>query len=376
MPTESVESLATRVCPMPENSFAWTPQNQELCLPSAELCAAVEVPVEVAAPLISVVIPTRNRQRLVERAVRSALDQNLEGIEVVVIVDGPDTETREMLNRIRDGRLNVLCLPKNVGGAEARNIGVRYSRGKWIAFLDDDDEWLPEKLAKQWKVAEAMAGCYGFVASEFLETTEKSERVLPRRRPAPDEPFSEYMFARRGWNSGEGFLQTSTWLISRPLVTRVPFTPGLKRCQDLDWLLRATALPQTEVAIVPEVLAIFHHDEHGDRVSRTADWKFLHEWAAANRRYFTPRAYSFFIATFCVPSAAKQQAGMRTILFLLQECIFRGRPCAKCLVLFLACWSLTEGRRRTLRAWLDVLRLATQRIVRTPFHAPLPGKAA
>jgi len=376
MLVESVEHPGTRLCRPPENSFSWAPQSRQRPSQSAETYALEWLAVEVAAPLVSVVIPTRNRPQLVERAVRSALDQNLDGIEVVVVIDGPDADTRETLNRIRDARLNVLSLLENVGGSEARNIGVRYSRGKWIAFLDDDDEWLPEKLAKQWKAAESMAGAYGFVASEFLETTEDAQRVLPRRTPAPGEDFSEYMFARRGWNSGEGFLQTSTWLVSRPLITRVPFTRGLKRCQDLDWLLRATALRETEVAIVPEVLAVFHHDDHGERVSRTADWRFLYEWAAANRRYFTSRAYSFFIATFCVPSAAKQRAGLGTFLFLLQKCTFQGNPSLKCLMLFLACWSLTEERRRTLRAALDVFRRATLHRVPGMFRQQLPGKAA
>jgi glycosyltransferase involved in cell wall biosynthesis len=373
---ESIERPAPRVCQPADRSVLWAPQDQERSSPCAEAYPLERLAVEIAAPLVSVVIPTRNRARLAERAVRSALDQNLDGIEVVVILDGPDADTREMLSRIRDARLNVLCLPENVGGSEARNIGVRYSRGKWIAFLDDDDEWLPEKLLKQWKAAESMAGAYGFVASEFLETTEDTERVLPRRKPFPGEHFSEYMFARRGWNSGEGFLQTSTWLISRPLITRVPFTRGLKRCQDLDWLLRATALPETEVVVVPEVLAIFHHDEHGERVSRTADWKFLFEWAAKNRRYFTPRAYSFFIATFCVPSAAKQRAGLGAFFLLLQECLLGGRPSPKCLLLFLTCWSLTEARRRKLRGSLDLFRLATLRRVPAILRPLLSGKAA
>ena len=97
--------------------------------------------------------------------------------------------------------------------------------------------------------------------ASFIERTRDADRVLPRRVPAPGEAFSEYLFARRGWQSGEGFLQTSTWFVSRTLMSKVPFTRDLKRCQDLDWLLHATALPEMEVRVVPEVLAVFHHDE-------------------------------------------------------------------------------------------------------------------
>jgi glycosyltransferase involved in cell wall biosynthesis len=329
----------------------------------------------IDAPLVSVVIPTRNRPQLVERAARSALSQTLREIEVVVVVDGPDSETRRTLEAIGDHRLHILCLRQTWGGSEARNIGVRYARGAWIALLDDDDEWLPEKLAKQWEIGQSMSGGYLFVASRFVERTDNAERVLPRRLPALGEAFSEYLFARRGWHSGEGFLQTSTWFATRALLTRVPFTRGLKRCQDLDWLLRATALPETEVRVAAEVLAIFHHDEHRERVSRTPDWRFLYDWALANRRFFTPRAYSFFLATFCVPSAAKERAGAGTFLFLLRCCVFRGRPGGKCLLLFLLCWWLPEARRRSLRAGLESARQAAPRRLAAIFNQPLPGKA-
>jgi len=299
---------------------------------------------------ISVVIPTRGRPALVDRAVRSALIQDFADLEVIVVIDGPDPQTESALNLLDDPRLHLLSLPATVGGAEARNTGIRYARGKWIALLDDDDEWLPGKLNRQYCAAEAIPGPYVLVSCKFIERTESADRLLPCRPYDRREAFSDYMFARRGWHSGEGFLQTSTWFVSRQLLTDMPFTPGLARCQDLDWLLHATAQPVTRVAIVDETLAIFHHDERAERVSRTADWKFLYDWATANKRYFTLRAFSFFIATFCVPSAAKQRAGIRTFLYLLRQCLFFGSPTLKCLTLFFCCWWMSEERRRSLRA--------------------------
>jgi glycosyltransferase involved in cell wall biosynthesis len=300
---------------------------------------------------VSVVIPTRGRPALVCRAVRSALSQDFPDLEVIVVLDGPDPETESILSLLDDTRLHLLCLPSTVGGSEARNIGIRYARGKWVALLDDDDEWLPGKLNRQYRVAHAMGGPYTFVSCGFIERTETSDRRLPRRPYTRREAFSEYMFVRRGWHSGEGFLQTSTWFVSRQLLIDVPFTRGLQRCQDLDWLLHATAPPVTRVAIIDETLAIFHHDERHERVSRTPDWKFLYNWATANKRYFTLRAFSFFIATFCVPSAARQRAGLGTFVFLLRQCLFLGSPTAKCIFLFLLFWWMPERRRRSLRTF-------------------------
>lgn len=311
------------------------------------------------SPLVSVVIPTRGRAALVQQAVRSVLAQTFQDFEIVIVIDGPDPESSEALQCFREPRLHIVDLEENVGGSEARNIGVRFARGRWITLLDDDDEWFPDKLEKQWKIASSLTGRYLFVASRFIERTEGAERVLPRRMPAPGEKVSEYLFVRRGWQSGEGFLQTSTWFVSRALMLKVPFTRGLKRCQDVDWLLHATAMPEVEVRVVPEVLAVFHHDESRPRVSRTADWRFLYSWALANKKYLTRRAFSFFVATFCVPSAATQREGAASFLFLLRSCVVDGSASGKCLLLFLICWWMPESRRRGLRARYDRLRHAT-----------------
>ena len=326
-------------------------------------------------PRVSVVIPTRGRPELAERAVRSVLAQSFEDFEIVVVIDGPDRETVDALRRFRDERLHIVHLGENVGGSEARNIGVRFARGKWIALLDDDDEWFPDKLQKQWTLAISMTGKYAFVGSQFIERTAEAERVLPRRMPEKGEAFSEYLFARRGWQSGEGFLQTSTWFVSRTLMLKVPFTRDLKRCQDLDWLLHATALPEVEVRVVPEILAVFHHDENRTRVSRSPDWRFLYSWALGNKRYLTPRAFSFFLATFCVPSAARQGEGAKTFLFLLRSCVVHGSASGKCLLLFLMCWWMPESRRRSIRAKYDQLRGGAARRRSVSDRPPVPRKA-
>jgi glycosyltransferase involved in cell wall biosynthesis len=325
----------------------------------------------VGVPKVSVVIPTRGRPTLVERAVQSVLTQSFQDFEIVAVIDGPDPETVEALQRFRNDRLRMIHLSETVGGSEARNVGVRSARGKWIALLDDDDEWLPEKLERQWEAACSMTNAYAFVASRFIERNEGAERVLPRRMPGVGEPFSEYLFVRQGWQSGEGFLQTSTWFVSRALMLKAPFTRGLKRCQDLDWLLHAASQPNVEIRVVPDILTVFHHDEGRSRVSRLADWRFLYGWALANRPYFTPRAFSFFLATFCVPSAAKQRESAATFFFLLRSCIALGRPDGKCLLLFLFCWCMPEARRRRMRAEYERLRAAAVTLVR----APQPEKA-
>src|ERR1700683_5637387 len=105
--------------------------------------------------LISVVIPTRNRPALVVRAVQTALAQTIRNVEVIVVIDGPDAATEQALSGIDDVRLRVIPLIQNVGGAQARNIGVQRGTGGWGRVVDDGDEWLPEKLDKQIRILRA-----------------------------------------------------------------------------------------------------------------------------------------------------------------------------------------------------------------------------
>src|ERR1044071_7690025 len=97
-------------------------------------------------PDVSVVIPTLRRPALVTRAVGSVLAQTIENIEVIVVVDGPDEDTRSALAAITDPRLRVIQLSTQGGAPHARNSGVAEARARWTALLDDDDEWLPRKL--------------------------------------------------------------------------------------------------------------------------------------------------------------------------------------------------------------------------------------
>jgi glycosyltransferase involved in cell wall biosynthesis len=118
-------------------------------------------------PRISVVIPTYQRLEACRRAIASALEQELPALEVLVCDDGSADGTQEALKSWarEEPRLHYLRLQRNHGApAAARNLGTERARGEWIAFLDDDDRWLPEKLRIQ---GEAIStGRYDVVACD------------------------------------------------------------------------------------------------------------------------------------------------------------------------------------------------------------------
>lgn len=97
--------------------------------------------------LVSVIIPTKNRAALLKRAIQSVLSQTIQNFEIIVIDDASTDETPQLLASFR--KVIVITNTFSVGGSRSRNLGINKSKGKWIAFLDDDDVWRPEKLAMQ-----------------------------------------------------------------------------------------------------------------------------------------------------------------------------------------------------------------------------------
>jgi len=286
--------------------------------------------------LVSVVIPTRGRPQWVVCAVTSALIQSYLCLEVIVVVDGPDPETVGALRGIDDERLRLIELTEPVGGSEARNVGVRAAGGEWVAFLDDDDQWAAQKVEKQMEAAAHIHARHPIISSRLLANGTDGNRVLPRRLYTPREDVSNYLFCRTGLSYGDGMLQTSTLITRRSLLLEVPFLKGLKQHQDWDWLLKVAKRTDVEIAMLPEALTLMRAAGQGESVSRGADWKASLAWAKMARPAMTARAYSFFIATECVPRARKCGAGPGALLQLCWELIWGGRFGFRQFVLFLS----------------------------------------
>ena len=102
-----------------------------------------------AAPSVSVIIPAYNRAMTIRPAIESVLRQTWDDFELIVVDDGSQDATMDMVRGISDPRLRLMANPRNMGAAGARNTGIRAACGDWIAFQDSDDEWLPRKLEKQ-----------------------------------------------------------------------------------------------------------------------------------------------------------------------------------------------------------------------------------
>ncbi len=100
-------------------------------------------------PQIDIIIPTYNREKTIERAVRSVLGQTYDNIKVIIVDDGSTDGTEQIINSIEDSRIRYYKLKKNGGAGYARNEGVNLASAEFIAFHDSDDAWRPDKLEKQ-----------------------------------------------------------------------------------------------------------------------------------------------------------------------------------------------------------------------------------
>lgn len=299
---------------------------------------------------ISVVIPTRNRSSLISVAVQSVLQQTWMDLEVIVVIDGPDPDTELALAQLTDPRQRVITLPQSGGATKARNAGVQVAQGDWVAFLDDDDEWYPNKLEAQLQLIQALSCLYPIMACRMTVKTPRGEFIVPRRFPEAGEPISNYLFLRPNLIQGDGFFLTSMLLTRRQLMLDVPFQEGLKMCQDLDWLLRATQVPGTELHFADVALGTWNLDEDRPRIGTTGQWHTLFDWiqSCRQRNLVTPEAYAAFLMTQVnsLASASKDWQGLMTILISAWT---DGKASFKSYALLLSMWIIPTTPRRILR---------------------------
>jgi glycosyltransferase involved in cell wall biosynthesis len=304
--------------------------------------------------LISVIIPTLRRPQLLLRAVKSALEQSYRRIEVIVVVDGPDPETTAALRSVSDPRLMVIVNPRSLTAAGARNIGAASAKGEWIAFLDDDDEWLPCKLERQLAYAIGRGGVLVTCLNRVV--TSYSTAIVPELIYDNRVPLDEYLFDRRSLLSRPGYIPTSNYLMPRYLFNSAPFKVGNPH-DDWDFILTLSKQLRVRIETVPEVLTIMHVDGGRPSLSTSGTWRQSLIWIDSIRSIVTRRAYSGFCLGVVGPRAARDRAYAAFFLVLYRA--FRyGLPRPWQLLSFISLWLFPGDARRRLREFLRRRKIA------------------
>ncbi|WP_052731907.1 glycosyltransferase family 2 protein [Devosia geojensis] len=198
-------------------------------------------PATLSLPLVSVIIPAFNRAATIRAAIESVLRQTYANVEVIVVDDCSGDDTVGAVRALSDTRLRLISTPRNLGSSSARNQGVAVSRGRWIAFQDSDDEWLPTKLEKQ--MARLLAPGSSDIAGYCGLLTVSAIDCRPGERSSPHyTPGSSIVGVERGLGDAlleRNFVSTQTLVVSREALDAVGgFDETLLAVEDWDLALR------------------------------------------------------------------------------------------------------------------------------------------
>jgi hypothetical protein len=253
-------------------------------------------------PHVSVVVPTHNRRRLLGRALASVVRQRDVDLEVVVVDDGSADGTGEVVAGLGDRRVRLVRHPRPQGVSAARNRGIAEARGAWVAFLDDDDLWAPDKLARQLAAAAAAGAGWAYAGAVEVDA---AGRLLGGRPP----PSAEELLAGLGRRNLMPAGSSNVVVRADVLAAAGGFDPTLRHLADWDLWLRLAG-PATPTAVPAPLVAYRLHDGQAtlDTVGMLAEARALQarhgvnpsvilRWAAwshlrAGRRRAALRAYA------------------------------------------------------------------------------------
>jgi glycosyltransferase involved in cell wall biosynthesis len=206
-------------------------------------------------PRVSVVIPTYNYARYVPEAVDSVLAQSFEELEVIVVDDGSTDKTAEILRSFGEQIRNIR--QEHCGLSAARNTGIRAARGQYVAFLDSDDLWLPEKVSLQIARLDAEPEV-GLVYCETLLFDDSAPATLILHSYWASHPSGRIL----PWLVRQNVIPSPTPIVRRELFERVGlFDETLRACEDWDMWIRIGRV--CEIAYVNRVLAKYRrHQEN------------------------------------------------------------------------------------------------------------------
>lgn len=187
------------------------------------------------SPLVSIIMPAFNAEKTIGGSIQSVLNQTYSNWELIIIDDGSTDSTFETIKNFSDSRIKA-TRRENCGVASTRNYALSISKGEYIAFLDSDDLWLPEKLTKQVEILQTSDSSTGLIHTNYLEFDERTE-YSPK-------PFKNLFWLKTEGNVHEDlmvhdFVATLTVMIKKEVIEKVGiFSEDLHGTEDWDLWIR------------------------------------------------------------------------------------------------------------------------------------------
>lgn len=218
-----------------------------------------------ASPRVSVIIPTHNRPHTLPRAMHSVLSQGYRDIELIVVDDASKTTaTAEVVARFaaNDSRVHYLRREISGGAAAARNTALEIARGEFVAFQDDDDEWLPGKLEQQMALMTELGEECHLVGGPLVRYVAK---VKSKIFAWPSAHGSPWVDAARFVVERTAYLQTA--LIRKSAMQRIgAFNPAIAISEDYEMILRL--LDHGRLATVPDLVTVVYEQSESSLSAR------------------------------------------------------------------------------------------------------------
>ena len=239
-------------------------------------------------PLVSVIIPTYNRGWVVQEAIDSVLDQDFSDYELIVVDDGSNDNTREILGAY--GKAITVLQQSNRGVSAARNRGIAEAAGRLIAFLDSDDLWLPRKLTTQVKFFEENADA---VINQTQEIWVRNGlRVNPKKR---HHKFSGMIFER---SLALCLVSPSAVMIKKSLFDAVGvFDEQLPACEDYDLWLRVSCRYPVHLMDTPLIIKRGGHDDQLSKAAGLDKYRIQSLMKIIDSDLLTPQQYKAAVIT-------------------------------------------------------------------------------
>ncbi len=214
-------------------------------------------------PYFSIVIPAYNREKEIIRALKSCFDQSFSDIEVVVVDDASQDQTRAAVASFGDPRIVLIVHEKNRGVCPTRNTGIRHCRGKWVLFLDSDDELLPEALIKIFEFADS---CPDDIERLGFIYQRDDGRFSPE--PVPTDCVLDY----EAYVSWSATIRPSDFFhcTRRRAFSKVMFAES--RAYESSYLLDFAKEFRTRM--IPEIVALVHTDS-SNRANNISDREII-----------------------------------------------------------------------------------------------------
>lgn len=302
-------------------------------------------------PLVSVVIPTNRRYDVVLDAVRSALQQTVRDIEVIVVSDGPDPDKRALIETVDDPRVHYCEAPRTGRPGATRNAGIRRARGTWVALLDDDDLWHPHKIEQQLDIASRFAG-EPLVVSAVERESGVTGVVTYRPARVEMRPVEIQTCLFSLLHS----VHTSTLMARRELFVAYPMDEHLRAHEDWQWLIDVEQGARAQLVVAPEVLC--ERRVLGDGISQSPSFAHTRSWYERNRHVLRHATWRRLVVE--LSGRAARARAFKAIPWLVGELASRGGASVPMYLHAAAFWVVPARARRMLRTARDVVTRRTR----------------